>query len=129
MASTPDKEKDDVQVRPFADFLIDHHSGVTAAELSDKLHELVSAVHDTGKKGTLTLSIVVEPFKGDTETMYVTADIKAKIPEEPRRGAVFFPDADGNLRREDPRRPHLPLKELGGKEGAVDIKSELKEAK
>lgn len=103
-------------IRPFAHFLLDHHAGRTATKLAEELHALTAAVQDTEKGGTLTLVLKIEPLaKGDVDTLVVTADIKTKMPQHPNRGAVFFPDGDGNLVRESPDKPRLPLREVGGK--------------
>ena len=103
-------------IRPFAAFLLDHHAGRTAEKLAEELHALVAAGQDTEKGGSLTLTLKVEPLaKGDIETLIVTADIKTKLPVHANKGAVFFPDAHGNLVRESPDKPRLPLREVGGK--------------
>lgn len=87
--------------RPFADFLLTHARGDTHSRLSTDLQKLTRAVVDTGKKGTLQLTITVSPLK-NTDRLEVTDAVIAKIPELPRRASIFFADADGNLTRDDP---------------------------
>jgi len=91
-------------VRPFADWLRDQSRGKTHDELSEGLRDLVAKVIDTGKKGTLTLVITVEPMpKSDGNALVVTDEIKLKLPEFAREASLFFADDDRNLVRSDPR--------------------------
>lgn len=100
MTTAPD---DDVVVRPFADVLIELSGGRTHTEMSEQLHDLIARVRDTGKKGSLTLTITVSRMKNASEnTLTVTDDVKAKLPAHDRKVSVFYADADGNLSRKDP---------------------------
>lgn len=100
MPTAPD---DDVVVRPFADVLVELSGGRTHTELSEQLHELIARVRDTGKKGSLTLTITVSRVKNAAEnTLTVSDDVRAKLPAHDRNVSVFFADADGNLSRKDP---------------------------
>lgn len=97
------KPSDDTVIRPFADALIELSGGRTHTELSEQLHDLIAAVRDTGKKGSLTLTITVSRMKNASEnTLTVTDDVKAKLPAHDRNVSVFYADADGNLTRRDP---------------------------
>lgn len=88
-------------VRPFADFLREQAKGHSHEELSTALHDLVSRVHDTGKKGSITYVVTVEPTKG-TDALTVSDQIKLKFPEHQRQASLFFNDKHGNLIRNDP---------------------------
>lgn len=91
------------RVRPFADFLREQARGATHDELSEGLRDLVARVKDTGKAGSITLTINVEPMKGSAGSALVVTDaIKLKLPEHDRQSSLFFSDRDGNLVREDP---------------------------
>lgn len=93
----------DVVIRPFADALLELSSGRTHTELSETLHELIGRVRDTGKKGSLTLTITVARVKNAAEnTLTVTDNVTAKLPAHDRNVSLFFADADGNLSRTDP---------------------------
>ncbi len=99
----PKNTSDDTVIRPFADALIELSGGRTHTELSEQLHDLIAAVRDTGKKGSLTLTITVSRMKNASEnTLTVTDDVKAKLPAHDRNVSVFYADADGNLTRRDP---------------------------
>ncbi|MER7070951.1 hypothetical protein [Terrabacter sp. NPDC000476] len=91
------------RIRPFADFLREHGRGRTHDELGEALHTLIARVKDTGKKGSLSLTISVEPMKKADERMVVVGDkIAIKLPEHDRPSAVWFVGKDGNLQRDDP---------------------------
>ena len=97
--STTD-EPEEGNVREFAAFLLDRPA--THNELSEKLRQLTVAVQDTGKKGTLQLTVALELFDGDPDRVVVNDRIVMKVPEHDRKGSILFPDRDGNLSRNDP---------------------------
>lgn len=102
-------------IRPFAAVLQEIGGGKTHDRLSEQLADLVEAVTSTGKKGTLTLQVTVAPIKaGNTSTLIVTGKTTCKAPEgdDAAPSSVFFPDAAGNLTRNDPNQPSLPLRGL-----------------
>lgn len=100
---TAQHRDEEPRIRPFADFLREHGRGRTHDELGEALHTLIARVKDTGKKGSITLSISVEPMKKADERMVVVADkIAIKLPEHDRPAAVWFVGKDGNLQRDDP---------------------------
>lgn len=89
--------------RPFADFLQEQTSH---GELTDHLHALIEAVQDTGKPGTLTYTVRVEPDKGDPDSMLrVTDKITTKLPEHDRPKRIYWTDRHGNLTRTNPHQP------------------------
>ena len=103
------------RTRPFGDFLQDHNRGQGHREAGEQLQALVAAVLDTGKKGSVTLTVNVEPMKNTAGTLLTTVKVTAKIPEEPVKAAVFYADDDGNLVRNDPNQlPFESLKEVAG---------------
>lgn len=111
-AATP---PDGRTIRPFAAVLQEIGGGKTHDRLSEQLAELVDAVTSTGKKGVLTLQVTVAPIKaGNTNTLVVTGKTVCKAPEgdDASPSSVFFPDAAGNLTRNDPNQPSLPLRGL-----------------
>ncbi len=98
--------------KPFAAFVQEQRSGGLHGELSDGLAELVSAVREHQKGGTLVLTIKVTPNK-DGSTVTVTDKVAVKAPEGERGAAIFFVDDAGNLSRRNPYQQELPLKEVG----------------
>lgn len=108
-APPTDEDSDSPQVLPFAVFLQQQRRGLLHGELSDALHDLLAAVKDTGKPGSLTLQIKVKPAaKGNAEQVLVSDLVVAKKPAVERPESIFFLDDSGNLSRSDPRQPELP---------------------
>lgn len=128
MSDTPQETGDDLFVRPFADFLREQSKGRTHDELSEALNDLVTAVTDTRRAGTLTLTISVKPLKGTEHGLLVGDVIKTKLPTPDRTESIFYAH-DGNLQRTDPNQPEISgLREVGGVK--VDTRTgELKEKK
>lgn len=121
---------EETAVRPFADWLREQSKGQTHEELSDALYDLVARVMDTGKAGTLTLTIKVAPVKGnETGALVVSDEIKLRLPEHDRKASLFFPDKQGNLSRTDPHQLTFEsLREVPPPAG-VDLETgEIKEA-
>ncbi len=105
MTATP--PDDPARVRPFADVLHELSKGRVPSEASTKLQELIAAVADVRKAGTLTVKIRVVPDKG-TEMIRVSAAVDCKVPTRDRE-SLFFVDDEHNLVRDNPNQPHLPI--------------------
>jgi hypothetical protein len=115
MTDTPIPPEEDTGpiVRPFTEFLLQQGYGGTHDELTYGLHDLIAAVKDHGKGGSLVLTIKVDPVgKGDERQVMVTDNVVLKAPSGKRPTSIFFVDDDGNLTRKDPRQPELPLREV-----------------
>lgn len=91
------------QIRPFSEYLIETNRGTTHAKLTAELHDLVAAVREHGRSGSLTLTIKVAPFaKGDDSQLTVTEEIAVKAPKPDPRPSIYFADRAGNLTTKDP---------------------------
>jgi hypothetical protein len=102
----------DVQVstdepRDFCAILIEINKGESHRELSEALADLVAAVEITGKPGSLSYSLKVQPHQGNSAIVTVTDEIKRKIPEGDRRTSIFFVDQTHSLVRNDPHQVSL----------------------
>jgi hypothetical protein len=125
--TTPEDER---PTRPFADFLLEHNSGVGHKRAGEALQRVVAAVVETQKKGSVTITVSVEPMKQGEDNVLVTAvNVTEKLPVTPPKSAVFYADEDANLRRENPRQPSFegvksvpepaPVREVGDKSEAA----------
>lgn len=94
-------------VRPFADVLSEVNKGVVADDAATKLAELVGSVRETGKGGSMTVTIKVDPFKGNEDIVKVSGQVVLKAPRAEAPASIFYPDDSGNLSRNDPNT--LPL--------------------
>lgn len=93
-----------VEPRPFADWLREQRAGTLEAELSQHLQELVEAVIQHGKAGELRLTVKVKPVKGQFATVFVSDEVKVTAPEGDRPESVWFVDGRNYaLVRNDPR--------------------------
>jgi hypothetical protein len=111
--SVPPEEDTGPIVRPFTEFLLQQAYGGTHDELTYGLHDLIAAVKDHGKAGSLTLTISVAPVGAGAERQVMVTDrVALKAPTGKRPTSMFFVDDDGNLTRKDPRQPELPLREV-----------------
>lgn len=101
-----------MSARPYADLLREHRGGLTHEELSDALRDLVIAVAEEGKAGSLTFTVKIKPM-GKGDGLEISADIKSKPPAKTPGVSIFFATPDGALVREDPRQKNLELREIG----------------
>lgn len=93
---------DEPVIRPFADWLREQSHGKTHDELGEALYDLVQRVRDTGKKGSVSLTVTVAPMDKDVSVLVVSDEIKLRLPEHDRKASLFYPDKTGNLSRTDP---------------------------
>lgn len=99
--------------KAFAVFLQDLRDGRAHSELSAQLGELLNAVKETGKGGSLTLNIKIKPASrgSDIDKVTITDTIKVDLPK-PERGSDFYWLTDDNeLSRNHPRQGSLELRE------------------
>lgn len=87
----------------FAAFLCQHARGRSEQELSERLSELVAAVQETGKPGSITYTLTIKPEPKADQAMVVSDSIKVKVPELARPASIFFADDSHRLVRTDPR--------------------------
>lgn len=85
-------------------------NGLSLLELSTKLDQLVSAVKETGKGGSITLTLKLKPIGdlSDLRQVMVDEEIKVKKPEKGRAPSMFFVSHENVMSREDERQPSLP---------------------
>lgn len=110
-APEPEATEEAPGTKPFGAFLHEHRSAGLHNEAGEGLAALVAAVIENQKKGSLTITINVEPAKGDERSVVVSDVLKVKAPEPSKPQSRFFSDPHGNLSRRDPRQPELPLRD------------------
>lgn len=94
-------------MKPFTDVLREYRRGALVDEATAALAEVVKGVRETGKSGSVTLTIKVSHQKGDRDVMELEAAVNGKPPKEPLPAAIFFADEDGSLHRQDPKQREL----------------------
>lgn len=96
--------------KPFGDVLGEIENGQLLNELTEAVYNMIAAVMDVRKAGTLKLALKFSPTgKG---TVNVDAAFDAKLPEHDRATTTFFVGKDFSLQRSDPSQPRLPLREV-----------------
>ncbi|MFB7440202.1 hypothetical protein ACFC01_17895 [Streptomyces mirabilis] len=95
----------EAQPAEFAAFFVQHSRGEAHEQASTEFHELLAAVQEHGKKGSLTLTVTVEPPKGgmDGAPVAISIDTVLKAPKASAPPSIYFVDDDGNATRNDPR--------------------------
>lgn len=96
-----------VDPKPFATFLIEHARGRSHDELSHRLRELLEAIENTGKGGSITYKLTVKPETRAEHAVLVTDEIKTSLPQLDRPASIFFVDNQMRLQRNDPRQLSL----------------------
>ncbi|MBN8955040.1 MAG: hypothetical protein J0H17_00290 [Rhizobiales bacterium] len=94
-------------MRPVTDVLREVRKGRAVDLASERLADLVRAVDETGKAGSITITLKVKPEKGGGSQKTIAVDVKAKIPEIDLPEAVFFSDREGDLHRSDPTQQEM----------------------
>lgn len=111
----------DKHARPFVDFLA--QQGRAHEELTEGLHQVIAAVEETGKAGSVTLVIKVDPDKKAAGIFRISDNVTVKIPAHDRGTRIFFKDKSGNLSRQDPNQPELEgLRDVSAPASPIHLK-------
>lgn len=76
-------------------------------ELGEEMSDLIDAVKDTGKAGSLTYTISVKLADGSGSAVVIGDKISAKRPERDRATTIAYIGDDNRLQRTDPN--SMPL--------------------
>ena len=111
MTTKPDTDQQP-QPAEFAAFLVGHLGGRTHEEIGTELHQLLEAVKAHGKKGSLTITVVIEPPSNGVEgaPLPIGIEYAAKAPKAAAPKNLYFLDDEGNPTRQDPRQMALDLR-------------------
>jgi hypothetical protein len=120
--TTPKRDLAEAVTRPFVAILQEIGDGILAEDCGEAMREVVTAVVETGKPGTVTITINVDVPGGDgkrgrirdTTSLVVSGKVAAKRPRLNPPPSVFFNDEQANLTRTNPMQPELPLRALTG---------------
>lgn len=85
-----------------------------------KFSELIKAVTDNNKAGTLTMKIAIKPSTAGT--LAVKAEVNIVKPKGMPAESLLWPTPEGNLMAEDPRQAKLELKPVAS-EPARELKT------
>lgn len=100
---------------PFNQNLVHLNKGTLNDELTEHLAELVKAVRETGKAGSLTLTLKISMFnKANEDVVKISPVVACKLPEGERAETIMWTTADGDLLRNDPAQSFTELKQVEG---------------
>ena len=108
----------------FVEAVAEIRNGATLIDLEASLVELVRAVRETGRGGSLVYTLAIKPAAGGRnagDAFVVSDEVRLRAPELERGSTVFFASRDGLLQRESPRQP-----QLAGLKVAADAVGELR---
>ena len=93
-------------------------AGRTAEEADKQLAEVVTAVNETNKSGSITLKISIQPAGAKMGTAVVSfeSSIESKPPRHPLGLTQFFALESGELSRRHPDQAELKFTEAEGEE-------------
>lgn len=106
-------------MRLITDVLRDIRKGRPVEEATMALADVVRAVDETGKEGSVTITLKVKPAKHGGPEKTLIAEVKAKKPIAEIAPAVFFSDEEGDLHRVDPRQEEMQMGEAGATDKPV----------
>ncbi|QXO13141.1 hypothetical protein QLQ78_gp44 [Gordonia phage Jojo24] len=90
----------------FGALLLQHAKGRAHDEATRKLAQLVTAVKETGKGGSITVQIKVVPDKKIDGVVKIEDKVTASIPFD-QSTSMWFTDDAGKLHRNDPKQAPL----------------------
>lgn len=96
---------------PFNQTLAKLNRGELNDELTALLADVIKAVRETRKQGTVTVSLSVAMLNSRTEdTIKITPKVSSKIPELDREESIVFSTPDGDVLFDDPNQVKMELK-------------------
>ncbi|VEA68510.1 Uncharacterised protein [Serratia rubidaea] len=112
-----------IKCTPFSQQLAYINKGTLDGELTEALAKVIKAVRETGKKGSVTLTLNCQMLNTrDENTMKVTPNVKLSIPELERADTIMFSTADGDLLRDDPSQVQMDLRVIDTSPAVAPIK-------
>lgn len=93
-------------MKEFSKFLEEYQGGILDDTLGKELAKLTEAVGKQGKKGTMSLSLILKP--AGNGKMDLSISYAAKPPIDNTVSGLMFVDDENNLVAADPNQPTLP---------------------
>ena len=76
--------------------------GAIAEDAAAQLKRVTAGVREHGKRGSITITVTVEPVKKSNNAVTVSGSITAKAPAPTRAAEFMFTGPDGELLRDRP---------------------------
>lgn len=97
----------EAEPREFASLILEINKGRSHKELTAAVAELVAAVQETNRPGSITYRLTVKPLKGDDGAITIEDELTKKPPKGERGSSIFFIAEGNSLTRRDPRQTDL----------------------
>jgi len=106
---------------PFSEQIKYLAKGTLDAELTQTLGDLVKAITDHQKKGSITLTLNLKPesVNGEVQRINIMPNVAVSSPQPQRMTSTMWPTYEGDLLRNDPDQPELDLKQVDTETGEV----------
>lgn len=107
----------------FHAWLEQHARGTLDDELTAALGELVKAVSELEKPGTLTLKLSVDVAGSGGRTVIIAGEVISKAPKPAAEASIFYVGDAGTLHRDDPfaqRLAGVPFRDTAGELKVID---------
>ncbi|MBK1883694.1 hypothetical protein JIN85_14850 [Luteolibacter pohnpeiensis] len=109
--SEENEETNELPGNMFAKVLGEISHGDLASQASEEMANLVKAVSETNKSGSLTLVISVKPRGHDSGQVELAGELKPKCPIKDVAPSMFFTTEHGQLVRDNPRQKQFQFGE------------------
>lgn len=87
--------------------------GVINQDLTDKMEEVIKAVRETGKQGTVTLTLKIKKLSAaDEDRLVISPIVASNVPQEALPDEIVWSTADGDMLLENPTQTALDLAEV-----------------
>lgn len=108
--------------KPFTEFLATVDVGELNKEATDALQDLTHACTETGKAGSMTITIKMKPI-GRTGQVELDTAVALKAPAPVKGKTIMFVTPDNNLQREHPKQTSLEGLRTADEEAEQAIRS------
>lgn len=96
-------------------------AGASVAQASKLMAQVKAACERTGKKGSITMTLTLEPL--GNEAFKISFESKANPPKETIGAQILFADGD-HFSRQDPNQPELDLKVIEAQTTTIENDNE-----
>lgn len=100
-----------MEIRSFSQMLGLLRKGAIDADLTENINGLASACKRTGGKGSISLTLTIDPHGSKNSEMHFTIKSSVKLPQNPDVSdtTVLYLTDDGTLSTDDTEQMRLPI--------------------
>lgn len=99
----------------FTTLLAQIRKGELVSELSNDITAAIDAMKRAGgKTASVTLELKFKAVESEVNSLFISAEVKTKLPKPDKSPALFYTTEDNQLQRNDPNQAELALKVVDG---------------